>query len=127
MGIETQKFYDLGFNIRYLADSCIAVSLCDFTGYFSMALPFAFRVKPNPTIISHDRMWPQDVMGHIKILMIGKSGYEMVERDEFKALWNKTLSKQIMIAAANTAKFKMNLITQTEEKNDNIRVRRKQR
>jgi len=90
-------------------------------------MAFAFKISGHPMMISHDEMWPQDVENHIKMLQIGKNGYEMVEKDKFKVLWNKTLSKQIILAAANTAKFKMNLITQTEEKNDNIRIRRKQR
>jgi len=127
MGIETQKFYDLGFNIRYIADFCISVSLCDFTGYFSRAMPFAFKVKNEPTMISHDRMWPQDVMNHIEILKIGRMGYKMIESEEFKVLLNKTLSKQIIKAAGNIAKFKMNLITQEIKKHDHVRIRRKQR
>ena len=126
MGSETQRSYDLGFNVRYLDKTLISVKINDFTGYFSDAMPFAFRVKKKLTI-ANDRLWRGTIQRHIKILEIGRTEVTTCDIQAFKILWTKALNENIITAASEIAKFRMRLIEQEYEADDSIRIRRKQR
>ena len=126
MGSQTQRCYDLGFNLRYLDKALISISIGDFTGYFSDAMPFAFRVK-RTQVIAEDRLWGPKIQRHIQILKAGRSESITMPLEEFKLTWAKTLNENIIKSASEIARFRMGLIEQEEEEDVGLRVRRKQR